>query len=167
MVDGAATQPFGRGNLYHLLSNPIYVGRIRHRDRSMTASIRPIIDRPLREVQRLLEGSGTCPQRRIQPAQTAICSLAFSSMKPASSCAPFMPTRRAFATATMSPGSSSMAARGADGWRLPANELEFIVEHQLTRILHDRAQLADWIRNVIAGKSCSGTGSQRDADQQR
>ena len=24
--------PFGRGNLYHLLSNPIYVGSIRHRD---------------------------------------------------------------------------------------------------------------------------------------
>ncbi|MEW9808816.1 recombinase family protein, partial [Mesorhizobium sp. ZMM04-5] len=27
------TRPFGRGNLYHLLSNVIYVGSIRHRDR--------------------------------------------------------------------------------------------------------------------------------------
>jgi hypothetical protein len=35
---------------------------------------------------------------------------------------------------------------GADGWRLPAHELESLVEHQLNRILSDRAQLADWIR---------------------
>ncbi|MBL8582900.1 MAG: recombinase family protein, partial [Rhizobiaceae bacterium] len=28
----AVTRPFGRGNLYHLLSNPIHIGMIRHRD---------------------------------------------------------------------------------------------------------------------------------------
>ncbi|MEM8540419.1 MAG: recombinase family protein, partial [Pseudomonadota bacterium] len=27
------TAPFGRGNLYHLLSNPIYIGKIRHQDK--------------------------------------------------------------------------------------------------------------------------------------
>ncbi|MFK8036133.1 MAG: recombinase family protein, partial [Hyphomicrobiales bacterium] len=26
------TKPFGRGNLYHLLSNPIYIGKIKHHD---------------------------------------------------------------------------------------------------------------------------------------
>jgi site-specific DNA recombinase len=28
----SARKPFGRGNLYHLLSNPLYIGKIRHRD---------------------------------------------------------------------------------------------------------------------------------------
>ncbi|TIV36678.1 MAG: recombinase family protein, partial [Mesorhizobium sp.] len=28
----AVTMPFGRGNLYHLLSNPIYIGKIKHKD---------------------------------------------------------------------------------------------------------------------------------------
>ena len=35
---------------------------------------------------------------------------------------------------------------GGDGWRFAAHELESLVEHQLNRILSDKAQLADWIR---------------------
>ena len=35
--DGSSvtTRPFGRGNLYHLLSNPIYVGSIRHQGQDL------------------------------------------------------------------------------------------------------------------------------------
>ncbi len=35
--------PFGRGNLYHLLSNPIYIGKIRHRDQIYDGQHQPII----------------------------------------------------------------------------------------------------------------------------
>ena len=39
LTRGAVTgKPFGRGNLYHLLSNPIYIGKIRHRDLLYDAS---------------------------------------------------------------------------------------------------------------------------------
>ena len=43
--DGRSHQPFGRGNLYHLLSNLIYVGSIRHREQIYDGEHQPIIDR--------------------------------------------------------------------------------------------------------------------------
>ena len=68
------TRPFGRGNLYHLLSNVIYVGSIRHRDKIYDGEHQPIIDREMfDEVQRLLKAAdaelaGARPIR-----QTVIC----------------------------------------------------------------------------------------------
>ena len=57
------TRPFGRGNLYHLLSNVIYVGSIRHRDKTYDGEHQPIIDREMfDEVQRLLKDQ--TPNRR-------------------------------------------------------------------------------------------------------
>lgn len=35
--------------------------------------------------------------------------------------------------------------KGNDGWRVPASELESLVEDRLNLILSDQAQLADWI----------------------
>ena len=57
------TRPFGRGNLYHLLSNPIYVGSIRHRDMIYDGEHKAIIDRKLfDDVQQLLKAQA--PDRR-------------------------------------------------------------------------------------------------------
>ena len=57
------THPFGRGNLYHLLSNPIYVGRIRHRDQIYDGEHEAIIPIDLFErVQQLL--ANQAPARR-------------------------------------------------------------------------------------------------------
>ncbi len=41
------TNPFGRGNLYHLLSNPIYIGKIRHQDNTYDGLHEGIIDQEL------------------------------------------------------------------------------------------------------------------------
>jgi site-specific DNA recombinase len=45
--------------------------------------------------------------------------------------------------------------KDADGWRLPANEVDSLVEHRLTQILHDRAQLSDWIQKYHPTASLS------------
>ena len=37
-------RPFGRGSLYHLLSNPIYAGRVPHKDESFEGQHEAIID---------------------------------------------------------------------------------------------------------------------------
>lgn len=49
MRDGSVRggQPFVRGPLYHLLANPIYIGKIRHRDQVYNGEHPPIIDQPL------------------------------------------------------------------------------------------------------------------------
>ena len=57
------THPFGRGNLYHLLSNPIYVGRIRHRDQIYDGEHQAIIPIDLFErVQQLLANQAPARQ---------------------------------------------------------------------------------------------------------
>ena len=38
------TNPFGRGNLYHLLSNPIYIGKIKHQDQTYDGQHEAIIE---------------------------------------------------------------------------------------------------------------------------
>lgn len=49
MRDGSVRggQPFVRGPLHHLLANPIYVGKIRHRDQVYDGEHSPIIDQTL------------------------------------------------------------------------------------------------------------------------
>ena len=37
-------KPFGRGNLYHLLSNPIYIGKVRHRNSLHEGEHEPVVD---------------------------------------------------------------------------------------------------------------------------
>ena len=51
--------PFSRGRIYHLLSNPVYIGRIRHRNESYAGQHDPIIAQPLwdRVQQKLAEGA--------------------------------------------------------------------------------------------------------------
>jgi len=42
-----ATRPFGRGNLYHLLSNPIYIGKVAHKGQTYDGQHEAIIDQDL------------------------------------------------------------------------------------------------------------------------
>ena len=53
-------RPFERGNLFHMLSNPIYVGEIRHRDKTYPGQHPPLIDRDLFDAvkTRLARGHG-------------------------------------------------------------------------------------------------------------
>ncbi len=41
------TKPFGRGNLYHLLSNPIYIGKVTHKQEVYEGQHKAIIDEEL------------------------------------------------------------------------------------------------------------------------
>ena len=143
----ATTRPFGRGNLYHLLSNPIYVGSIRHHERIYDGEHKAIIDRKLfDDVQQLLKAQA--PDRR-SPSNQADGHLLTGILydetgeKLRAVHANKKGVRfRYYVSKALVEGRK----KNADGWRLPANEVDLVVEHQLTQILHDRAQLADWIQ---------------------
>ncbi|TIL60207.1 MAG: hypothetical protein E5Y79_12010 [Mesorhizobium sp.] len=63
--DGSVTvtMPFGRGNLYHLLSNQIYIGKIRHKDQVYDGEREPIVTAAMfQEAQALL--ASQAPRRR-------------------------------------------------------------------------------------------------------
>ncbi|RVD51075.1 hypothetical protein EN783_33350, partial [Mesorhizobium sp. M2D.F.Ca.ET.140.01.1.1] len=59
----AVTAPFGRGNLYHLLSNPIYIGKIKHKDQVHGGEHEPIIAGPVFDEALALLAS-QAPRRR-------------------------------------------------------------------------------------------------------
>lgn len=57
--------PFSRGRIYHLLANPVYIGRIKHRHESYEGQHDPIIDQDLWDcVQQKLSANAPRARRR-------------------------------------------------------------------------------------------------------
>ena len=152
MTKGSAStqvgKPFGRGNLYHLLSNPIYIGKIRHRDLIHDGEHQPIIDTDIfARVQALL--AEQAPARSSPENQTDVhllTGLVYDDTGDRLS--PAHATKngkryRYYVSNRLVRGRK----KGNDGWRIPAGELESIVDAQLNQILNDHTQLADWIRD--------------------
>ncbi|MDG4886867.1 recombinase family protein [Mesorhizobium sp. WSM4887] len=141
------TSPFGRGNLYHLLSNPIYIGKIRHKKHIYDGEHEAILTVALfDETQQLLNSQA--PRRRSQSNVTQahlLTGLLFdeADKKLRSVHAKRRDVRYRY---YVSKQFVDQRRNGSDGWRLPAQTAESIVEHRLNRILSDHAQLSDWIR---------------------
>ncbi|MBL0374366.1 recombinase family protein [Rhizobium sp. KVB221] len=56
--------PHSRGKIYHVLSNPIYIGKIRHKGELHDGELKPIVDAETYEaVQRMLANSAAQSQR--------------------------------------------------------------------------------------------------------
>lgn len=143
----AVTMPFGRGNLYHLLSNPVYVGKIRHKDQVYDGEHEPIVaSATFEEAQALL--ASQAPRRRSDSNVTQphlLSGLLFDEAgeKLRSVHANKQGVRYRY---YVSKQFIDERRKGSEGWRLPAPALESVVEHRLNRILSDQAQLSDWIR---------------------
>ena len=142
-----ATRPFGRGNLYHLLSNPIYIGKIRHRDRVYDGAHEAIIPAEMFDkVQVLL--AEQAPERASATNTTEphlLTGLLFDES--GERLRPVHANKkgrryRYYVSGRFVDGRKN----GDEGWRLPAQELESVVEQHLDRILNNAAQLAEWIR---------------------
>ncbi|MGO4637892.1 recombinase family protein [Mesorhizobium sp. 2RAF45] len=146
----AVTMPFGRGNLYHLLSNPVYVGKVRHKDQVYDGEHEPIVTSvTFEEAQALL--ATQAPRRRSQSNGTQahlLTGLLFDEAgeKLRSVHANKQGVRYRY---YVSKQFVDQRRNGSEGWRLPAPALESVVEHRLNRILSDQAQLSDWIRQWV------------------
>lgn len=143
----AVTMPFGRGNLYHLLSNPIYVGKIKHKDQVHDGEHEPIIVVAVFEQAKALLAS-QAPRRRSISNVTQphlLTGLLFDEHdeKLRSVHANKSGVRYRY---YVSKQFVDQRREGSDGWRLPADAVESVVEHQLNRILSDHSQIADLIQ---------------------
>ncbi|MEW9808808.1 recombinase family protein, partial [Mesorhizobium sp. ZMM04-5] len=80
---GSRLPSFTRGKLYHMLSNVVYIGKARHKDRIYDGEHEAIIDEStFRSVQALLKGQA--PNRRSGPtARADTCSQACCLTRPA------------------------------------------------------------------------------------
>lgn len=147
----AVTTPFGRGNLYHLLSNPIYIGKIKHKDQLHDGEHEPIIvGAVFDEAQALL--ASQAPRRRTTQnviQQHLLTRLLFDEHgeKLRSMHANKRDVRYRY---YVSKQFTEKRRGNSDGWRLPADAVESAVEHQLIHILSDHVQIADLIQRGAA-----------------
>nr|WP_295462741.1 recombinase family protein [Mesorhizobium sp.] len=134
-----------RGKIYYLLANQIYVGKVRHHDRYFDGDHKAIIDaEQFDEVQKLL--TIQAPRRARSSSNAAdlhrLTGILFDEtgdrLSPAHA-SNHGKRYRYYVSARLK------TARSTEGWRVPAAELEAIVDQQIRQLLGDQARLASWV----------------------
>ena len=162
MMDGRRSggTAFSRGHLYRILSNPIYIGRIPHKDRSYDGEHEAIINAETWDkVQTQLVINASRKRGRTSSKHPSLLAgLLFTADG-----VPFTPSHainhgrryryyveRSLLTADAAKEKSGSprpndGGKGVQtkGWRLPAHEIEQLVLMQLTTFLRDRASVLD------------------------
>jgi DNA invertase Pin-like site-specific DNA recombinase len=135
---------FSRGALYALLSNPIYIGEIRHKGVRHLGQHQAIVDRDLWEAlqQRLRSKASRHTERPRESAPSPLAGKLFdmTGERLTPSHAIKMGRRYRYYV------SQNLVTKTADaterGWRLPAQEIERTVALAARRMLDDRAAIA-------------------------
>jgi site-specific DNA recombinase len=135
---------FGRGALYHLLANPIYVGEIRHKSVAYQGQHEAIIEREIwQRAQEMLSKKAAHPRgRAVSKGGGLLMGKLFDEKgEPLYSCWTKKGSRRYryFVSKRLVRGTAKPDNRG---WRLPAEQIEQAVTSAIRRILSDRAVLA-------------------------
>jgi len=145
------TAAFSPGKLYHLLANPIYIGRIRHKEQIYDGEHQPIIDKETFDAaQDLL--SKQAPARRADTNQQDVhllTGLIFDQdgnrMRPVHS---RRGNRRWRYYVSKAHVDGQSPARPE--WRLPADELDALIIHQIRKLLSDQVLIARWVQHQEA-----------------
>ncbi|SLN74228.1 recombinase family protein [Oceanibacterium hippocampi] len=150
------TDPFQAGSLRHLLANPIYAGRIRHRDKSYEGEHAGIIDPELFErVQAQLKEQAP---RRQHATNTKDLHL-LTGMLFDETGDRLTPTqcrnhgkRYRYYVSKRIIHRGRVGARLHNGWRVRAQDIETIVENTLLEILRNPSRLHEWFRGRLSGE---------------
>ena len=135
--------PFSRGHLYQLLHNPVYIGEVAHKGKTYPGQHDAIVDRESwNTVQKMLDDQSparTSPTNTKQ--QCLLTGLAFDEqgdrLSPSHSRKDGRRYRYYISHRLMQGGDKG------DGWRIPADQLEQAVLHELCRFLVDSGQIAN------------------------
>jgi len=140
-------KPFTRGNLYQLLANPLYIGRVRHKEETYPGAHKAIID-----------------QATWDAAQRILAGNAVERTSPTNARAPFLLTGKAYDETGDLMVQSQCDKKGKryryyiskrlmheshkhkDGWRLAAKTLEDAVITPVRELLQDQGRLIDLLQ---------------------
>ncbi|GAB4241639.1 MAG: hypothetical protein Kow0032_29600 [Methyloligellaceae bacterium] len=143
-------RPLSRGYIYKLLGNPLYVGRIAHKGKTYDGQHPAIVpEETWDSVQGMLAGKS---HARSSPARITEPSPLMGKLFDAAG-APLTPSHavksgrryRYYVSRRLIDGTVTESTEQI-GWRLPAREIERIVNDAVTRLLADGAALADAVR---------------------
>ena len=136
---------FTRGKLYHLLSNVVYIGKARHKDRVYEGEHEAIIDEAtFTSAQALLKGHA--PSRRNHTnsqSRHLLTGLLFDETGDRLSPVFTVKDGKRYRY-YISNRLETTTRKDPSGWRLPADELERTVLHQLDAMLRDNVKLSEW-----------------------
>ena len=147
-------RPLSRGHIYHLLSNPVYIGRIPHNGESYEGQHPAIIDPESWDaVQQRL--AVQAPTRHLRPGKRSPSLLQGKLFDEAGT--PLTPSHavksgrryRYYVSRNSPPGASANGAdRRPPRWRLPAREIESFVEEAVVALFASGAELARLARET-------------------
>ena len=150
-AEDTASRRFSRGQISWILSNPLYIGKVRHRGQVFEGGHDAIIDVATFERARARLNSGA-PNRR-SPTNTSGAHLLQGRIFDRngnvlrSTHASRKGVRYRYYVSK-----DALERSGEDGdiWRLPALQLERLVERELRRFLDDGKRLGDALANCLA-----------------
>ncbi|MER8820483.1 recombinase family protein [Mesorhizobium sp. M0991] len=163
-VEGNPLQyPISRGRLYHLLSNPVYIGQSRHKDTCYEGAHERIVDAELfASVQALLKEQGPKRRSRSNAADLHLLTgLVFDDTgdRLSSAYANNHGKRYRYYISNR----LKVARRKEDsGWRVPTDELEAMVDQQVIALLNDKSRLAEWIEQYASRDKIASGLSEAD-----
>jgi DNA invertase Pin-like site-specific DNA recombinase len=142
-------RPFSRGHIYHLLSNPLYVGRIAHRGEHHEGRHPPIIDLETWDAVRAQLASQAPPSGTGKPRSSSPSPLRGKLFDEAGiRLTPEHAVKnnkryRYYVSRRLTSGCDTTNSLGADHcWRLPAREIERIVSEAVEKLLSNQSELA-------------------------
>ncbi len=140
-------QPLNRGHIYHLLSNPIYIGMITHKGELYKGQHTAIIDQVIWNAVRALMSDQTSPRQQHDPNSpgSLLTGLIFDDqgerLTPTSARKGSKRYRYYVSRALITAGRPSHE----DGMRIPAEELDMITVRALRTLLQDRGQMLEYL----------------------
>ncbi|AWC21317.1 DNA-invertase hin [Aminobacter sp. MSH1] len=140
---------FTRGKLYYLLSNQVFIGKLRHHQRYFDGEHKPIIDcQTFADVQSLLVNQA---QRRRGTSDTADTHLLTGILfdEAGDRLSPTHATKGGKRYRYYISNRLKVARSKDDGgWRVPATEIERLVDAEFKALLADEATITDWVCSI-------------------
>jgi len=146
--------PFDRGHLHHILSNPIYAGRIRHKEQVFDGQHSAIIDpQAWDKVQELLQGRASIARGSKKKATTSpLAGKLFDEtgdrLTPSHSRKSGKRLRYYVSRRVIAGGSE----KHPDAWRLPAEQVEGLLTELIRRHLGRPDAVASMTQGLSAAK---------------
>lgn len=139
-------RPMSAGMLTKLLSNPLYIGKVRHRGAVYDGEHDPVVDNDLFDAvqKQLAEGApvpkGTAMHRDTHVLTGILFDDSGDRMSPIHG-----KSRGKRYRYYVSSRIRRAPDTAGDSWRVPANEIEKVVQNQAIAILQNRSLVAGWI----------------------
>ncbi|HEU5046647.1 MAG TPA: recombinase family protein [Rickettsiales bacterium] len=144
-----------RGSLYKMLSNPIYIGQIRHKEKCYTGQHKAIIDQALWEqVQARLSSNKNGEKTRSQKVQSGfLTGKLFDSAGKRLVQVQANKKGRRYRYYVSEGITNGPAKECPDAWRLPAQELENTVTQCVIRMMNDDGAISSVLHDAgISGQ---------------